>query len=146
MYIPVADGTTATVVWVVLSKLQQHSGHLFVTQASPSQDEHGLTFEEFPPTETPSDFWTPFLVISSEINGPSLTGSLLGGINLTVTAVTGEPWSCRRKNIFCKIFCLVQWTLDLRKISTCKFKIHIWLYIRHFFRTTGFYIQYINHS
>ena len=34
MYIPVADGTTAT----------------------QSQDEHGLTFEEFSPTETPSDF------------------------------------------------------------------------------------------
>ena len=80
VYIPVADGTTAT---------------------SQSQDEHGLTFEEFPPTETPSDFWPPFLVISSEINWPSLTGSMLGGINLTVTAVTGEPWSCKRKNIFC---------------------------------------------
>ena len=34
VYIPVADGTTAT----------------------QSQDEHGLTFEEFSPTETPSDF------------------------------------------------------------------------------------------
>ena len=35
VYIPVADGATAT---------------------SQSQDEHGLTFDEFPPTETPSDF------------------------------------------------------------------------------------------
>ena len=35
VYIPVADGATAT---------------------SQSQDEHGLTFEEFPPTETTSDF------------------------------------------------------------------------------------------
>ena len=89
VYIPVADGATAT---------------------SQSQDEHGLTFEEFPPTETTSDFWPPFLVISSEINWPSLTGSLLGGINLTVTAVTGDPWSCKRKNVFynstlsCQIF------------------------------------------
>ena len=33
--LPVADGATAT---------------------SQSQDEHGLTFEEFPPTETTSDF------------------------------------------------------------------------------------------
>ena len=32
-------------------------------------------------------------------------------------------------------------TLDIRKISTCKFT-----YIRHFFRTTGFQIQYIDFS
>ena len=87
---------------------------MFVQFGSPSHDEQGLTFEEFPPTELPDDL-NPFLVTSIVfwlfclfewtfsmgrkasigINWPSLTVFEFSpeGINLTVTAVTGEPFS-----------------------------------------------------
>ena len=53
--------------------------------------------------------------------------SLAGSADSTTTSCLKIPWSMPAIAYYCFIQYAIQWTLELRKISTCKFT-----YIRHF--------------